>query len=283
MKISYISKQVILIRAFSLCTLGIYAENKHIIETNEITHLLQHTAVCDPQHTLVIFDIDNTIARLDSPAPLHVGSDTWFEYQLEDELKQGKTRATALEIVVPQYNKAQNMYDLVFVQSTTPQVLQQLQEQKFHTIALTARNEQLIERTLTQLQALQVSFASVHMPQRIVLDGDKKVEYVQGIIFVSGGDKGVALKKFLTHECMQHDIRTIFMIDDRRSNLEAIVRAFADQRHIALHCLRYGYMDGHAKTYRQYRLSIAHKALALQAKMVAISTRDSCVTQEYVF
>lgn len=282
-KIFYILKQVILVSAFSLCAFGIYAENKHIIETNEIAHLLHHAAACDPQHTLIIFDIDNTIAHLNSPAPLYVGSDTWFECQLEDELKQGKTRAAALEVVVPQYNKAQNRYDLVFVQSTTPQVLQQLQEQKFHTIALTARNEQLIERTLTQLQVLQVNFAAMHMPQRIVLDRDKKVEYVQGIIFVGGGDKGVALKKFLEHECMQHDIRTIIMVDDRRSNLEALLRAFTDQHHIALYCLRYGYMDGHVQTYRQYRLSIAHKALALHAKMVAISTRGSCVTQEYVF
>lgn len=219
-----------------------------VIESRDISEVFGHL-IHDAAETLFVWDIDNTIAELDSPAPHHVGTDMWFCCCIEDHIKNGKTKQEAIELVVPDYTKAQFTYDLRLLQPEFNKVFQHLKNKKIRTIALTARNLSLRDRTHTQLGNIGVDFKEDDYKEQLILNKEKGIEYYRGIIFSNGNDKGKVLTQFLQNK-ENAQYKKIVIVDDSHPNIHAIASAFGIKEEIDVVAIRYGYLDEKVQEYR---------------------------------
>lgn len=222
-----------------------------IVESQDIQEVM-HYLVHDPKETLFVWDIDNTIAELDSPAPHHVGSDKWFCCLVEEHIKNGKSKSEAIELVVPDYNNAQFTYDLRLLQPEVKKIFQYLHNQEIRTFALTARNLELRDRTHEQLAKIGIDFKEKAHVESLILNKEKGIEYYKGIIFSNGNDKGKILLQFLQREDALH-YKKVIIVDDSHSNIHAIARSLGGQNDVDVVAIRYGYLDEQVQQYRNKR------------------------------
>ncbi|MCL4380257.1 DUF2608 domain-containing protein, partial [Candidatus Dependentiae bacterium] len=146
-----------------------------IVESKNIIDLLAYALNGDAATTLVVFDIDNTIACLNTPGPAMIGSDQWFSYQLEREMRSGKEFKEALQQVLPIYHEAQYQYPLQVVQAEVHAILALLKLKKVQSIVVTARGKELMGRTQQQLHELGIDFSTTTLPATAVLDANKNI------------------------------------------------------------------------------------------------------------
>lgn len=167
----------------------------------------------EAQDIIVIFDIDNTLAH----PKTEVGSDQWLEYHAKQQAVNGISIAQAYENLLPLYYKIQHIIDLDLVEDMIPQLIAQLKNAGICTIGLTARYHPIVDRTLTQLATLGISFSNL-CDQEMAIDGSiKQALYKNGIIFCSSNNKGEILFNFL--KMMNLRPKKIYCIDDKMHHL----------------------------------------------------------------
>lgn len=231
-----------------------------IVESKNIIDLLAYALNGDAATTLVVFDIDNTIASLNTPGPEMIGSDQWFSYQIEREIRSGKEFKEALQQVLPIYHEAQYQYPLQLVQAEVHAILALLKLKKVQSIVVTARGNELMGRTQQQLHELGIDFSTTTLPATAVLDANKNIVLSHGIIFASGANKGEALQLLIQQCSLQSSYKKIVVIDDKLSNLKAIMKAFADDAGITIIGIRYGFVDTDVANYNAMRDCVAQVA-----------------------
>src|SRR6185312_11718054 len=101
---------IILIITFSI--------NAEIIETHNFDIIFQYA----DQDTLVIFDIDNTLARPEA----ELGSDEWFCYLVDQKIAQGYDKPSATNAVLPLAYYALFNLPLVLTDPIIPALLKDL-------------------------------------------------------------------------------------------------------------------------------------------------------------
>ncbi|WP_419420158.1 DUF2608 domain-containing protein [Legionella sp. D16C41] len=233
---------------------------------------LYEKTVTNPENTLMVFDIDDTLLTMTES----LGSVGWWDWQ--HELQKSKKQTDKLFTAdYDQLVRIQNiLFQLIKMDVTDEYVIPFLKDttsQGTTIMGLTARGKEHLSATLMQLkdnkftvdnqplfQEKGLKFLNnktseagyVHCPQFT-----KEVIYQQGIMFLDSEDKGQALLCALTKT--KKDIKTIIFVDDVRANVLSIEKAFANRADIQV--LNILYTKENAK-----ELEIQHNPL-LQAHL----------------
>lgn len=233
-----------MIRKTSLLFLLLLSLNNNavIFESDEIQKICEY--VNGQEETMVVFDIDNTIA-----CPItEIGSDQWFNYLLSEKQKEIADFNAALKEVLPTYWEVQKKTTMMPVESTTPKVIETLQATgKIKVIALTARSFPLIDSTLQQLADINVDFSKDGL-----FDADRDFstklpsKYRRGIVFCQNNCKGEVLLNLL-QEAHWKPKKVIFA-DDKRKYLEAVEKVLAEKG-IEFVGIRYGKCDERVRNF----------------------------------
>lgn len=189
-----------------------------IQETNRIATLLK----LKKPGTWFALDIDNTLAR----TPTQLGSTPWFSWRIKKAKRDGESFEKALN----DWTALQFKIDLVPVEQETATVVRALQETESPILGLTARGMRLSERTVVQLNQIDIQFAlnSVHpweifWPRNKLEKRREHILYEQGILFASGQSKGTALTNLLNK--IDKRPREIVFIDDSKREVKSVAKA----------------------------------------------------------
>ena len=215
-----------------------------IVESKNITDI--YTFIKPNEYNkdlLVIFDIDNTIAK----PPTDFGSDQWF-YAMHDQLiASGKSDQEVFDTILPVLFHIQFNTWLVPVEKNTVEVVNNLQEKGVSVIALTARSLKLAHRTIEQLHNIGIYFTNTDPYECPIKYGNKKPGlYIDGIIFSGNNDKG----EMLVHWLRQSNYRPqkVIFIDDKLKNLHSVEKALHNRDYPFIG-IRYGYADDQVRNF----------------------------------
>ena len=129
-----------------------------IVESKRITDIYSYIKPHEyNKDLLVIFDIDNTIAR----PPTDLSSDQWFYAMVHQLEASGKSHQEAINLVLPLFIHIQRDTWLVPVEKDTIPVINALQEKGVSVMALTARSLEVTYRTLEQLHDRDYPFIGI--------------------------------------------------------------------------------------------------------------------------
>ncbi|WP_115712019.1 DUF2608 domain-containing protein [Legionella sainthelensi] len=196
----------------------------------------------DPQSTLLVFDIDDTLITMTQP----LGSVGWWDWQAELQ-KTGKDSDKLFTADYQQLVRIQNiLFQLIKMEVTDKYVLPFLNhatDQGAIILGLTARGKDHLSATMMQLKDNNFTVGDKLLFQEKGLkfrnnktsladnfqcpQFSKEVIYQRGIMFLDGEDKGQALLCVLSK--IKTEIKTIIFVDDAKRNSVSIDKAFADR------------------------------------------------------
>lgn len=229
----------------------------HITEISSLKDLLPIVDAHKDQKILVLFDIDDTLARGKEP----IGTDAFFSARVTQFMHQGMDVNSAISHSLPDYFYVQFYMPLVLIEPDTLAVLNFLKNNSISYMGLTARSLYIAERTLDQLRAIDISF-NFFAHEKISLNLAHPSLFKQGILFCGLNDKGDALLSFLDRVDVKPDL--IVFIDDKHKNLVSVEMALLN-RQICFEGLRLGVCD---EFVRHFNLAKAEEELiAFKAKM----------------
>ena len=188
-----------------------------IVESDKLETILEYIST---PNTLVIFDIDNTLAH----PVAELSSDEWFCHLVNAKMAEGHDYITSIYYALPVTYYAQFNVDLKPTEWIASFLLAQLIAQKIPTMALTTRSLFVAERTMEQLEFINIQFLIPHISQDdLVLPMPYPCFYRNSILFGGNNDKGEALMAFF-HWMNYYPDRVIF-IDDKMKYLLAVEKA----------------------------------------------------------
>ncbi len=203
----------------ALLLISLFAPLSGVIFESDDIHVISNHL--HPQkRILLLFDIDNTIARSSSV----LGSDEWNSYKLQELVAQGNSYLQAVHIHIPLFFQLMHELELELVDHRTADFIAHLQTQNHHVCALTARSRPIMERTVIQLQNVGINFVS-SSPFSAKQYHDN-CHCLDGIIFTDGTNKGIALDHVLKEHAHLHYDLVIF-VDDKRKYLEEVETVLA--------------------------------------------------------
>lgn len=172
-------------------------------------------------HTLMIFDIDDTLIRMCD----HQASGTWYREAHDTLTAQGKSAEEAKFILFQTHISALYRTPVELVNKKISEHINTLSKNKVTTICLTAREGRcLLYATLRHLNDAQITFTqteeclkkTIFFPEM----ADYDIIYSSGILFTGGANKGDVLTLFFkkTGYLPEH----IIFVDDSLANVEAV-------------------------------------------------------------
>lgn len=210
-----------------------------IIEIEKMDDILDEVT---PQ-SIVIFDLDNTIME----ASQTLGSDQWFEYRLTQLKKQGLPADEALKRAVQDWEKVNYNGHVNLVEEITPRIIARIQNTGIPTMGLTARPTTFLEKSLDQLQSLEVPLHKHTVSKKSMkLELDDVAFFKKGVLAVGNNNKGKVLVEFLKRLSL-HPKRIIF-VDDKVKNVTNVDDALATTT-IQSFAYRYGAADWKVKAF----------------------------------
>lgn len=169
---------------------------------------------------LFVFDIDNTLLRSDS----FVGSEKWVSWYLAN-------REFLTPCVFDIVNISYEFGSMSPTDSHTIDFFTNSSQNK--VMILTARDNQQRSVTLRELIRNNLKF-NINPPSSsswsTVIDSKKRshnVFYENGLMMASGGNKGTALKRYLSS--LDSTFSTIVVFDDKKENLDNIKNEMTGQ------------------------------------------------------
>jgi hypothetical protein len=188
-----------------------------IIESDRLETVLDYLHT---PNTLVIFDIDNTVAR-----PItELGSDEWFCDLVDKKMAEGHDYITSIYYALPATFYVQFNIGLRPTEEVAAELIANLIDQKIPVMALTTRSLFVTERTIEQLENIGISFLIPGISQEdLVLQMPHPCLYRQSILFGGNNDKGEALIAFF--HWMNYFPKKIIFIDDKMKYLLAVEKA----------------------------------------------------------
>lgn len=197
------------------------------LETFEqvIESIDEQLEMADPDKTLVIFDLDETIV-------------------ISDHCPEVSDEGTGLELFEAKINHCKSR----FTSSLLPEFLDRLKS-NFYVMALTARRKQIISASLRQLKenihnedhenysvvfdtAPEYSKNKVNVPfiQKGPRSETKKELVIkEGVVFASGANKGQALEAYIDFLKPTHNFDNFIFVDDQKVNVRNMGKAFSER------------------------------------------------------
>ncbi len=195
--------------------------------------------------TLVVFDIDNTIAE----SAQTIGSVQWQENEVEKAKAAGLPAHQALERSLRKFIAVNYVGEMRPVESTTPALIHHLQKRSAGVMALTARPVELLARTryLLGKMGIDLSLARPINGNYQTLVKEQAI-YSKGILAVGAtNDKGEMLKWLIQQNGFVGFKKVVF-VDDKAKYTASISTAL-DQLGVANDVFRYGSADQRVKSF----------------------------------
>ena len=186
-----------------------------IIESNNLDILLKIARKGD----LIVFDVDNTISNPTS----YVGTSPWFDKKVTKLVQGGMDKheaATKMEMV-------HEFVDLKVI-CNAAEIIKELQKHGFPVIALTNRALPVVERTIRQMDELDIDFSvTAPVQEDIEFFLIYQAIYTNGMIFSAHNDKGASLFCILSHMAPEKraNIKRIIFVDDRFGHVKSVEKA----------------------------------------------------------
>jgi hypothetical protein len=186
-------------------------------------------AMVGEEHVLVVFDLDNTLLAMEQD----LGSDQWYEWQ-----KELSSHAPCDERLVSDRLAIQGamFYGSAMrpTQSDSAAILRSIQDAGIPVIALTSRGTEFRLQTFRELRRNGYDFRRNAIGPEggwnedfIPEHGVRPARYEDGVFLTTGQHKGAMLKDLIdkTNTTMP---RAILMLDDKDSNLNAVIETFSE-------------------------------------------------------
>lgn len=222
-------------------------------EIIEITNMKEIHQYLKP-HTLIVFDIDNTLLE----TAQELGSDQWFYHQFELYLESGMLLQDALTKTIAEWHAIQNLTQVRIVEDGTDKIIKNLQSEKFDIIGLTTRGLEISECTSNQLKTLNIDL-SVTSPTKndcFFMNGGKGVLFHDGILFTTATHKGNAFFKLLDE--LELKATHVVFINDKASHIKQLEETCI-QKNVPFIGLRYGFLDEKVKSFKAELADIQFK------------------------
>lgn len=255
------------------------------------TEMMQEVGkVGNPQATIVVLDNDDTLTMMSCPDQHNVktcqylGGPAWFSWQQNNIKNQTEPR------VANNFNELLTISGLLFAMNKmvytgddVPIVLSSLAGKGIRVLTETARGISNMSATEQQFSMLPVNNETLlsFMANHALILGDltskagpyipctqgsfKPITYQQGIMYLSGQDKGVILKCMLDEYNAQQNaqpIKHVVFLDDTLANVDAVFNAFYGQDKYTVIALHYTKLQ-------------AHKAALTEGKMAKRYQREA--------
>ena len=223
-----------------------------IIESNRLNAVLDYITSLN---TLVIFDIDNTLAH----PTQELSSDEWFCYMVESKMAQGFDYLTAVYYALPKTYYAQFNIPLEPTEQYIPELITELINNNVAVMALSTRSLFTAERSLEQLDNININFYVPRInPDDLVLPMHYPCFYKRGILFGGNNDKGEALLSLL--DMMNYYPDTIIFVDDKMKYLLSVEKALQNHT-IRFIGIRYSGCDERVKNFDPTKCNAQWQAL----------------------
>jgi hypothetical protein len=243
MKKIFFSITCILTLIACILTLKVTSIRTAIVQSYAITDVRKYlNPALKPADILIVFDIDNTIAE----SANQLASAQWFTAMHKIKELCGMTKIEAIKATLPLYSLLVEHCPLQPVESTTVALIKELQNTGYKVMSLTVRSpEELKTCTVNQLAQIDIDFTRNPIyPKNIIFNNN--VQYIQGILFVDGGNKGEWLLHILNH--IGYMPKQIIFIDDKEYNHHAVEDALG-RKGIEHTCIWYRYCDAKVDTF----------------------------------
>ncbi len=212
-----------------------------IIESNHLATVLDY--INSMQNTLVIFDIDNTLAH----PPTELGSDEWFYYKVEQKKQEGFDELTSIYYILPQLFYIQFNIALEPTENNISDLIASLVNNGIAVMALSTRSLPIVECTLEQLHNIDINFFMPNIdPGDRILPMHHPCFYKDGILFSGNNDKGQALNCFF--DIMNYHPECVIFIDDKMKYLLSVEQAL-EKHNIPFIVIRYSGCDERVKNF----------------------------------
>jgi hypothetical protein len=216
-------------------------QTTQVVETKNITDVLKFVT----PKTLVVFDIDNTLA---APATV-LGSDQWFSQMVQHRLNEGFDSIHAINSVLPIYFLVQFNVDLELVDPKALEVLSELKNADISSVCLTARSLHLAERTLEQVGRINIKMSPPTIDEMVLTLAHTSF-FKGGTLFSGLNDKGEVLFSYLDRIGLRPD--NIVFVDDKYSNIKTVELATLN-RQIPFVGVHYTALEEEVKNYNHAR------------------------------
>jgi hypothetical protein len=211
---------------------------------NKINYIYTHANI-NLKTTLLVFDLDDTLITMTQA----LGSVGWWDWQT-GLLKNGSDSSKLFTSDINQLIRIQNiLFQLVKMEVTDDNVLPFIHQATGDgaiIMGLTARGKEHLSATLMQLtdtkftengKLLFKQYGLRLTNDKTLTAGDffcpqfkREVIYHDGLMFLSGEDKGQALSCILSST--QQTIQTIIFVDDSVKNTQSVSKSFTNRRDI---------------------------------------------------
>ena len=271
----------------------------------ELKKIVENLA--DPTATLVVMDDDDTLTMMScqdaekSDKCQYLGGPAWFAWQsslvgANSAYSVAKTQEELFGIS----SLLLAMNDMEYTEGELPDVLRALANVGVRLLVETARGNNDLsatERQFAQLPVKNSSYTSfldmisgsslVFAPDNITslagpfspcrIPGARKVSYQQGVMYVSGQNKGTMLKCLLTRYQGSNGgglvIKYVVFIDDTQQNVDDVYSAFKESAQFNVTALHYDALDKHKHALTEgarkntYQDKAKHRWHAIQTTM----------------
>jgi len=184
-----------------------------------------------PAQIWMVYDIDNTLLTSTSV----LGRSEWFDWQgklIKEESKSSYRVAATPDDLTAIGTNVFKWSTMEPVEQSTIIAVNDLQNRNMRSMVLTARSPAAIDSSLRELDRNQLYFTQSSRPLKNVvfepqsISNAKPVIFEEGIMMVTGQDKGLALKELLTGQRVKPKV--IIFVDDAYWNIENMAKAFAN-------------------------------------------------------
>lgn len=240
--------------AASLCSKILFFNALLIAPIYEIDHMHEIAPYITGPHTLVLFDIDNTLIETDN----EIASPEWFSYMLNKYKEQGLSQSEAVERILPEHLAAHKTTGVRAIEQDTLNLINKLHKEGIYPIALTARS--YIDITRRQLKTARIDLKQLGRLDNICYvfnEFEKPAYYTPGILFANGNDKGAVLEAFLNK--LKYRPRKIVFVDDQRKHVvsvEKMAQRLGIKRNNFIG-VRYGKLDSKVEAFNQKMATVS--------------------------
>jgi len=208
-----------------------------IIEVDSISTVLQLIKAHPNQSIMVLFDLDNTLIR----SSTYLSSPEFSFARLKDLKTDITSPDEAYLMMLGDFVYLSHYDEMVLVEESSPQILNELKNQQISCLGLTGRNLDLAMRTRDVLDSLELRFNQVLQERRIFRTSPYPIMYQDGVLFCSMlTPKPVGVKQILA--ACDRAPEVIIMVDDDQKEL-AVMSQFAHSQNFIFYGLRLNACD----------------------------------------
>lgn len=257
-----------------------------------------------PDSSLLVMDNDNTLTMIPCPDNSnpdycqYLGGPAWFSWQ-QRQIEKGKEPKVAdtFDQLLDVSTVIYAVSDMIYTRPDVPDVLHQLTGTGVRLLVETARGNADLSATERQFGQLNINGSENLLEyiseNAVSFDGAtskpspyipcqqtamRPISYRNGVMYLSGQNKGVNLKCMLDEYNNQANvvkITHVVFIDDMEENVKDVHSAFKNSNEYMVHALHYTALREHKKAFIKSELAESYQLKSMQRWNTLLKAMDS--------